>query len=421
MKFSTTPSSQVSSSAQASALPEESRLIPILSAAFLFYCLMVLVFAIWMIYRVVPKYGKRTPLVYISICSSVGSISVMSVKGFGVALKLTLDGNNQFTHPSTYCFALVVVVCILVQMNYFNKALDQFSTNVVNPMYYVMFTTSTIFASFLLFKGFNTEGAGPAVSLICGFIVIFMGVYLLNINRLVDPVTQQPRMSLVTGEGVPAGRASDSRERFLHGENGLFGPRLSMSQQRPGGYGQLPQHGRNNYDYRRGHAFSPHSDGGHSRRESGGSSVLFNAYDHEEAVGLTRLNEQSDEEELDGDEATLRGSSGGGSMNGKVSGSRTSNEGRAKAHARSISLKLPDNLSDGHVKHSPVIATASSAAMSNRGHHSASPTQGSHRYSTGATANGAEPRRQGSLGSPHQPKSSNGSRANLLGMEDDEE
>lgn len=45
-----------------------------------------------------------------------------------------------------------------------------------------MFTTSTIFASFLLFRGFNTNGAAPAVSLLGGFVVIFLGVYLLNMN-----------------------------------------------------------------------------------------------------------------------------------------------------------------------------------------------------------------------------------------------
>lgn len=100
-----------------------------LQTPFLTYCLAVCAFAVWMIWKVVPKYGRRTPLVYLSICSLVGSISVMSVKGFGIALKLTFDGNNQFSHPSTYCFLIVVVVCILVQMNYFNKALDQFSTN----------------------------------------------------------------------------------------------------------------------------------------------------------------------------------------------------------------------------------------------------------------------------------------------------
>ena len=55
----------------------------------------------------------------------------MAIKGFGIALKLTFAGNNQFSHPSTYVFAIVVVVCILTQMNYFNKALSQFSTNML--------------------------------------------------------------------------------------------------------------------------------------------------------------------------------------------------------------------------------------------------------------------------------------------------
>ena len=83
-----------------------------------------------MIYAIAPTYGRKNPVVYISICSLVGSVSVMAIKGFGVALKLTFSGNNQFTHPSTYVFAIVIVVCIMVQMNYFNKALDIFSTNV---------------------------------------------------------------------------------------------------------------------------------------------------------------------------------------------------------------------------------------------------------------------------------------------------
>ena len=98
-------------------------------AAFMIYCFLVTVFAAVMIYRISPVYGKRNPMVYLSICSTVGSISIMAIKGFGIALKLTLAGNNQFSHPSTYVFAIVVVVCILTQMNYFNKALSQFSTN----------------------------------------------------------------------------------------------------------------------------------------------------------------------------------------------------------------------------------------------------------------------------------------------------
>jgi hypothetical protein len=53
----------------------------------------------------------------------------------------------------------------------------------VNPIYYVFFTTATIIASAILFQGFNTTDAANTLSLICGFLIIFMGVYLLNISR----------------------------------------------------------------------------------------------------------------------------------------------------------------------------------------------------------------------------------------------
>ena len=97
---------------------------------FMLYCFTVFIFTIVMIFGVAPRYGRSNPLVYISICSLVGSVSIMAIKGFGVAVKLTFGGNNQFTHPSTYAFGIVVVGCIVVQMNFFNKALDTFSTNV---------------------------------------------------------------------------------------------------------------------------------------------------------------------------------------------------------------------------------------------------------------------------------------------------
>ena len=54
----------------------------------------------------------------------------MAVEGFGVTVKLTFGGNNQFTYPSTYVLGIIVAVCIVAQMNYFNKALDTFSINV---------------------------------------------------------------------------------------------------------------------------------------------------------------------------------------------------------------------------------------------------------------------------------------------------
>lgn len=96
---------------------------------FLLYAIAVVAFAVFMIYKIAPVYGRRNALIYLSICSTVGSISVMSVKAFGIALKLTFAGHNQFTHPSTYVFMILTAVCILTQMNYFNKALACFPTN----------------------------------------------------------------------------------------------------------------------------------------------------------------------------------------------------------------------------------------------------------------------------------------------------
>ncbi|KZO98525.1 DUF803-domain-containing protein, partial [Calocera viscosa TUFC12733] len=180
-----------------------------LQPAFLLYCLVALVVCLVFIYVLSPKYGKSTPIVYLTICSLAGSVSVMGIKGFGIALKLTFAGNNQLTHPSTYVFAIIVVVCILVQMNYFNKALDTFSTNVVNPIYYVGFSTAVIFASLILFQGFNTTDGVSISSLIVGFMVTFMGVYLLNMDHKPDyPDPDLPHVPL---------------------EHGLMNPRLSVS------------------------------------------------------------------------------------------------------------------------------------------------------------------------------------------------
>jgi hypothetical protein len=160
------------------------------------YTVSALLACLFLKYRLAPIYGTKTPVVYISICSLAGSVSIMAIKGFGVAVKLTFAGNNQFTHLPTYIFGIVVAGCIAVQMNYFNKvrcvrglppvlidseqALDLFSTNVVNPIYYVFLTTATSLASIILFQGYGSTGGVNGVSLLCGFATIFVGVYLLN-------------------------------------------------------------------------------------------------------------------------------------------------------------------------------------------------------------------------------------------------
>ncbi|ESK92580.1 duf803 domain membrane protein [Moniliophthora roreri MCA 2997] len=250
---------------------------------FLMYVFTVLVFSMIMIYGVSPRYGRTNPLVYISICSVVGSVSVMSIKGFGVAVKLTFSGKNQFVHLSTYVFGIVSAFCILVQMNYYNKALDTFSVNIVNPMYYVGFSSATIVASLILFQGFNTSDTTNTVSLLCGFIVTFLGVHVLNLSRV------EQDEALMDG-------AADGHIPSHHRRVSLTG-RLSMD-----GWHGIVEH----YN-------PPGSAGGHGRRSSlyrAQSRTLFNAFEDDEDraprenVGLHQLREEDEYDEDDADERT---------------------------------------------------------------------------------------------------------------------
>nr|XP_024361620.1 probable magnesium transporter NIPA3 isoform X2 [Physcomitrium patens] len=125
--------------------------------AFLMYALFVVALVLILIFHYVPQFGNSHVLVYITICSLMGSLSVMSVKALGIAVKLTLQGQNQLIYPQTSVFAMVVLICILTQMNYLNKALDTFNTAIVSPIYYVMFTSLTILASAIMFKAIDTS------------------------------------------------------------------------------------------------------------------------------------------------------------------------------------------------------------------------------------------------------------------------
>uniref|UniRef100_A0A453HJX3 Probable magnesium transporter n=1 Tax=Aegilops tauschii subsp. strangulata TaxID=200361 RepID=A0A453HJX3_AEGTS len=100
-------------------------------------------------------------MVYIGVCSLLGSLTVMSVKALGIALKLTFSGVNQLFYPQTWAFALIVATCVSTQINYLNKALDTFNTAVVSPIYYVMFTSLTIIASVIMFKGLGSAKSNP--------------------------------------------------------------------------------------------------------------------------------------------------------------------------------------------------------------------------------------------------------------------
>ncbi|XP_065637876.1 probable magnesium transporter NIPA2 isoform X1 [Quercus suber] len=171
---------------------------------FIVYACIVVILAAVLMFRYVPRYGQTHMVVYIGICSLMGSLTVMSVKALGIGLKLTFSGMNQFIYFQTWFFTVVVAVCCLLQINYLNKmpslqALDTFNTAVVSPVYYVMFTSLTILASMIMFKDWDSQNASQIATELCGFVTILSGTFLLhktkdmgNIKPMEPPVFSSP-------------------------------------------------------------------------------------------------------------------------------------------------------------------------------------------------------------------------------------
>ncbi|KAL2460545.1 putative magnesium transporter NIPA4 [Abeliophyllum distichum] len=179
--------------------------------AFLFYATLVIAVALVLIFQYIPEYGQTHIMFYIGVCSLVGSLSVMSVKALGIALKLTMSGTNQLIYPQTWAFALVLISCVLTQLNYLNKAIDTFNTAVVSPIYYVMFTSLTILASVIMFKDWDRQNPTQIVTELCGFVTILSGTFLLHKTKdMVDGPT-------TTGMRLP--KHADEENGF--GEEGI--------------------------------------------------------------------------------------------------------------------------------------------------------------------------------------------------------
>lgn len=166
------------------------------------------------------------------------------------------------------------------------------------------FTTATLCASFILFKGFNTTDPVNTLSLLCGFLVTFTGVYLLNLSRS-DP----------NGMRMLAGRGGAD----VTGTDMISSIQTRMSMEARHSMGSVRGH------HRRVSSGTAGVGGSGDDREG-----LIRAYDDEEAAGfgLTDLAEESDDDHVDqpphsplmGPDGHHANGVGHGNGNGKVKG-----------------------------------------------------------------------------------------------------
>jgi hypothetical protein len=171
----------------------------VLSPGFLVYAGLVIVGCAFIAFWVGPRYGKKSMLVYLSICSLVGGLSVVATQGLGAAIVAQIGGEEQYKHWF-FWFLLGFVVCtLLTEIVYLNvsmycetnqdranrnqKALNIFNAALVTPTYYVYFTSATLVTSCILFRGLHGATVSQIITIILGFLQICSGVVLLQLSK----------------------------------------------------------------------------------------------------------------------------------------------------------------------------------------------------------------------------------------------
>lgn len=147
---------------------------------FLVFATCVVIVAFIFMFVLGPRHGQTNILVYITICSVIGALSVSCVKGLGIAIKDAIAGRPVLSRPLAWLLLISLVACVSTQINYLNKALDIFNTSLVTPIYYVCFTTSVLSCSAILFKEWEHMGYDDVAGTLSGFLTIIVGIFLLH-------------------------------------------------------------------------------------------------------------------------------------------------------------------------------------------------------------------------------------------------
>ncbi|KAH9895181.1 magnesium transporter NIPA-domain-containing protein [Cubamyces lactineus] len=156
-----------------------------LAPGFLVYGSILIAAALVIIFWFAPRYGKKSMLWYIMVCSMIGGISVSVTTGLGSAIVTTAMGDNQFKHWFIYFLMVFVAVTLITEVYYLNVALALFNTAMVTPTYYVIFTFFSMVTTIVLFQGLKAQPT-QIVTLVMGFLVICVGITILQLSKI-DP------------------------------------------------------------------------------------------------------------------------------------------------------------------------------------------------------------------------------------------
>lgn len=105
----------------------------VIAPGFLSYAGVIIVTCVFIALYLGPKYGKKTMMVYITICSLIGGLSVVATQGLGAAVVAQASGKygGQFKQWFLYVLLVFVVTTLLTEIIYLNVS----SSNLSSGMY----------------------------------------------------------------------------------------------------------------------------------------------------------------------------------------------------------------------------------------------------------------------------------------------
>jgi drug/metabolite transporter (DMT)-like permease len=92
----------------------------VLSPGFLSYAGVIIIGCAIVALWVAPKYGKKSMMVYLTVCSLIGGLSVICIQGIGAAITAQARGEAQFNQWFLYVVIVFVIVTLVTEIIYLN-------------------------------------------------------------------------------------------------------------------------------------------------------------------------------------------------------------------------------------------------------------------------------------------------------------
>ena len=96
----------------------------VIAPGFLSYAGVIIVGCAFIALWVGPRYGKKSMLVYLSICSLIGGLSVVATQGLGAAVVAQAGGTPQFNQWFLYVLLVFVVTTLVTEIIFLNVSTD---------------------------------------------------------------------------------------------------------------------------------------------------------------------------------------------------------------------------------------------------------------------------------------------------------